>query len=114
MHPLPGECSRGGDLDDLENGADLGLLTLPHELALLQRLENYPETVESAARELAPHHIAYYLRDLAAELHSYYNAQQFLVEDEAVRLARLSLITATRQVLRNGLSLLGVGSPEKM
>ncbi len=104
----------GGDLDDLTQDVDLGLLSLPHELALLQTLENYRETVEIAAREFAPHHIAYYLKDLAGELHSYYNAQQFLVEDEAVKLARLALITATRQVLNNGLSLLGVSSPEKM
>jgi arginyl-tRNA synthetase len=104
----------GGDLDDLSQGIDLTLLSQPHELALLQRLESYGETVENAAHEFAPHHIAYYLKDLAGELHSYYNAQQFLVEDEAVKFARLALITATRQVLRNGLSLLGVSSPEKM
>ncbi len=104
----------GGDPDDLLRGIDLTRLSQPHELALLQRLENYGETVENAAQEFAPHHIAYYLKDLAGELHSYYNAQQFLVEDEALKFARLGLITATRQVLKNGLSLLGVSSPEKM
>ncbi|MDP1896592.1 MAG: DALR anticodon-binding domain-containing protein, partial [Sulfurimicrobium sp.] len=103
----------GGDLNDLAQ-ADLTCLHLPHELALLQRLESYPETLENAAREFAPHYIAYYLKDLAGELHSYYNAQQFLVEDEAIKLARLALITATREVIRNGLTLLGVNSPEKM
>ncbi|MDO9188836.1 MAG: arginine--tRNA ligase, partial [Sulfurimicrobium sp.] len=103
----------GGDLNDLAQ-ADLTCLHLPHELALLQRLEAYPETLENAAREFAPHYIAYYLKDLAGELHSYYNAQQFLVEDEAIKLARLALITATREVIRNGLTLLGVNSPEKM
>lgn len=102
-----------GDVNDLVQ-TDLTCLNLPHELALLQRLESYPETVESAAREFAPHHIAYYLKDLAGELHSYYNAQQFLVEDETIKLARLALITATREVIRNGLTLLGVSSPEKM
>jgi len=102
-----------GDLNDLAQ-ADLTCLSLPHELALLQRLEAYPETLENAAREFAPHQIAYYLKDLAGELHSYYNAQQFLVEDEAVKLARLALITATREVFRSGLKLLGVSSPEKM
>jgi arginyl-tRNA synthetase len=102
-----------GDLNDLAQ-ADLTCLSLPHELALLQRLEAYPETLENAAREFAPHQIAYYLKDLAGELHSYYNAQQFLVEDEAVKLARLALITATREVFRSGLTLLGVSSPEKM
>jgi arginyl-tRNA synthetase len=102
-----------GDVNDLAQ-AGLTCLDLPHELALLQRLEAYPETVENAAREFAPHHIAYYLKDLAGELHSYYNAQQFLVADESVKLARLALITATREVIRNGLTLLGVSSPEKM
>jgi len=104
----------GGNPDDLGKNVDFALLTLPHELALLQRLEAYSETLESAAREFAPHQIAYYLKDLAGELHSYYNAQQFLVEDEGVKFARLALITATRQVLKNGLNLLGVSSPEKM
>lgn len=103
-----------GDVDDLASGNDLSLLNQPHELALLQRLEAYQETLDLAAREFAPHHLAYYLKDLAGDLHSYYNAQQFLVEDESLKLARLSLITATRQVLNNGLSLLGVSSPEKM
>ncbi len=103
----------GGDLNDLAQ-AELACLDLPHELALLQRLEAYPETLENAAREFAPHYIAYYLKDLAGELHSYYNAQQFLVEDETLRLARLALVTATREVIRNGLTLLGVSSPEKM
>jgi arginyl-tRNA synthetase len=104
----------GGDPDDLGQNVDFALLTEPHELVLLQRLEAYGETLESAAREFAPHQIAYYLKDLAGELHSYYNAQQFLVADEGMKFARLALITATRQVLKNGLNLLGVSSPEKM
>ena len=104
----------GGDPADLKDGGDPGLLQSPYELALLQRLGDFPETLENAAREFAPHLIAYYLRELAAELHSYYNAEQFLVEDEALKLARLSLVTAIRQVLRNGLAVLGVGCPEKM
>jgi arginyl-tRNA synthetase len=103
-----------GDIDDLVSGIDLSRLSQSHELALLQRLESYPETLELAAKEFAPHHIAYYLKDLAGDLHSYYNAQQFLVDEEALKFARLALITATRQVLNNGLSLLGVSSPEKM
>jgi arginyl-tRNA synthetase len=103
-----------GDVDDLASGIELSLLSQPHELSLLQRLEGYQETLELAAREFAPHHIAYYLKDLAGDLHSYYNAEQFLVEDAALKLARLALITATRQILSNGLSLLGVSSPEKM
>ena len=103
----------GGDVSTLDD-ADLGPLTTSHELALLQRLAEFPQTVETAALELAPHTIAYYLKDLAGDLHSYYNAQQFLVEDEAVKHARLALVYATRFVLQNGLQLLGVHAPEKM
>jgi arginyl-tRNA synthetase len=94
--------------------ADYSLLQNAYEKALMQRLAEYPETIEAAARELAPHMIAYYLKDLAADLHTYYNAEKFLVEDDALKRARLSLILATRQVLRNGLKLLGVSAPEKM
>lgn len=93
---------------------DLSALSNPHETALLQRLSSYPEVVANAATELAPHTIANYLKELASELHSYYNEYKFLIDDEAVKLARLSLIAATQQVLRNGLDLLGVSAPEKM
>lgn len=103
----------GGDADTLAN-ADLSPLAESHELALLQRLAEFPQTVKNAALELAPHGIAHYLKDLAGDLHSYYNAQQFLVEDEVIRNARLALIHATRFVLKNGLQLLGVSAPEKM
>lgn len=103
----------GGDAGSLAN-ADLGPLTTAHELALLQRLAEFPQVVETAALELAPHIVAYYLKDLAGDLHSYYNAQQFLVEDEAVKHARLALVYATRFVVQNGLQLLGVSAPEKM
>ena len=103
----------GGDIGNLAD-ARLDTLTETHEAALLQRLSEFPEVVQEAARELAPHMVANYLKELAGDLHSYYNAQQFLVDDEAVRLARLALIAATRQVLHNGLQLLGVSAPEKM
>ncbi|MCE5182279.1 MAG: arginine--tRNA ligase [Betaproteobacteria bacterium] len=103
----------GGDAAEL-TGAETGALTGDHELALLNLLGDYPGMVESAARELSPHLIAYYLKDLAGEFHSYYNAEQFLVADNDVRMARLALVTAVRQVLHNGLTLLGVGCPEKM
>lgn len=103
----------GGDASVLAQ-ADTSVLTAAHELALLERLREYPEVIENAARELSPHFLAYYLKDLAAELHSYYNASHFLVADEHLRLARLALIRATQQVLRSGLGLLGVGCPEKM
>jgi arginyl-tRNA synthetase len=103
----------GGDPTRL-TAADTAPLGSTQELALLQRVSDYPETVESAARDLAPHGVAFYLRELAAEFHSYYNSTRVLVEDEPVRLARLALITAVRQVLRNGLALLGVSAPERM
>jgi arginyl-tRNA synthetase len=103
----------GGDAEGLVD-ADLAPLTGKHELALMNRLAEYPGTLEGSAREMAPHLIAYYLKDLAGDLHSYYNAEHFLVADEGVKLARLALITAVRQTLRNGLALLGVSCPEKM
>jgi arginyl-tRNA synthetase len=77
-------------------------------------LGDYPEVIKSACDDLAPHAIAFYLKDLSADLHSYYNAERFLVDDEKLRAARLSLLIATRQVMRNGLALLGVSAPEKM
>jgi len=94
--------------------ANVELLDSNYEMALLLQLIDYPHVIESAAKDLAPHMIAFYLKDLAADFHSYYNASRFLVEDEAVRLARLALIAATAQVMRNGLALLGVTAPEKM
>ncbi len=94
--------------------ADLSPLNTAHEAALMQRLSEYPEIVENAATELAPHVIANYLKELASDLHSYYNEYKFLIDDEAVKLARLSLISATRQVLKNGLDLLGVTAKERM
>jgi arginyl-tRNA synthetase len=89
-------------------------LTEPHEKALIRRLTFYPELLESAARALEPHQLAHYLRELAGDFHTYYNAHTFLVEDANLRNARLNLIAATRQVLENGLRLLGVSAPERM
>lgn len=103
----------GGNLAHLID-ADLSPLNTAHEAALMQRLSEYPETVENAATELAPHVIANYLKELASDLHSYYNEYKFLIDDEAVKLARLSLISATQQVLKNGLYLLGVEAKERM
>jgi arginyl-tRNA synthetase len=105
--------SWGGVERDLLD-ADGCLLREPQERVLLKRLAEFPETVNAAARELSPHVIAYYLKDLAADLHGLYAACQFLVADEALKQARLLLIAATRQVLRSGLALLGVSAPEKM
>ncbi|HEY7986947.1 MAG TPA: arginine--tRNA ligase [Methylophilaceae bacterium] len=103
----------GGDVTTLAT-VDLSTLNTEHELVLLQRLADYPEVIANAALDLAPHVLANYLKDLAADLHSYYNAQQFLVDDETVKLARLALVAATRQVLSSGLKLLGINAPEKM
>ena len=80
----------------------------------MQRLSEYPEIVDNAAREFAPHQVAFYLRELAGEFHGYYNATRLLVPDEPLKVARLALAVAVRQVLRNGLALLGVSAPEKM
>ncbi len=103
----------GGDIETLKS-ADLNPLQASHEAALMQRLSEFPEVVHNAGEELAPHIVANYLKDLASDLHSYYNAQQFLVDDEALKLARMALISVTQQVLQNGLQLLGVSAPSKM
>jgi arginyl-tRNA synthetase len=93
---------------------DLTPLTNAREQTLLNRLAQFPDLLAEAADELAPHQVAYYLKDLAADFHGYYNAERVLVDDEGLRNARLALLLATRQVLRNGLALLGVSAPEKM
>lgn len=103
----------GGNTKSL-TGVDLHPLVSGHEAALMQRLSMFPEVVENAVSELSPHMIANYLRELASDLHSYYNAEQFLVPDEGLKLARLALVSATQRVLKNGLHLLGVSAPEKM
>jgi arginyl-tRNA synthetase len=103
----------GGEASSLGD-APLERLGGEREAALMQRLGEFPEVVASAARELAPHAVAFYLRSLAGEFHSYYNAERILVEDEATRRARLALCAAVRQVLANGLALLGVSAPERM
>ena len=102
-----------GDVATL-NLADLSLLDSTHEAALMQRLSEFPEVVSNAATELAPHMIATYLKDCASDLHSYYNETKFLVDDVPTKMARLALIAATQQVLKNGLDLLGVSAPQKM
>jgi arginyl-tRNA synthetase len=81
---------------------------------LLRRLAEYSDVLSEAAKDLAPHAIAFYLRDLASDFHTFYNADRVLVDDEPLRLARLALLLATKQVLANGLAVLGVSAPEKM
>jgi arginyl-tRNA synthetase len=100
---------------DLEQGlAELARLDNEHEQILLTELSRYPEIVEAAAANLEPHLLAGWLRELANAFHTYYNSHQFLVEDAALRNARLALVVATRQVLKNGLDLLGLSAPESM
>ncbi|WP_028357302.1 arginine--tRNA ligase [Brackiella oedipodis] len=94
--------------------ADLSLLTANSEINLLKRLAELPSLIQTAAQELAPHHIAFWLLDCAADFHAWYNDQRIIVEDDALRLARLALADASRQVLANGLNLLGVSAPEQM
>ncbi len=94
--------------------ANAAPLLAPTEFALMQRLAEYPETLARAATELAPHHVAFWLRDCAADFHAWYNAERVLVDDKELKLARLQLAQATRQVLANGLALLGVSAPERM
>lgn len=104
----------GGDQAALDQVTDLSGLVAPREAALLAKLAEYPEMLEHALQELGPHQVAFYLRDLSGELHSYYNAERVLVDDKALMMARLALMSATRQVLRNGLALIGVSAPQRM
>ena len=95
--------------------ADVSLLSAPSEIALMLKLGDYPEMLARAAADLAPHDVAFYLRDVAGAFHSYYAAERFLVDDNAeLTRARLALLAATRQVLRNALAVLGVSAPDKM
>jgi len=102
------------DAIDRVAGADLALLTSPYEDALLRRLDDYPAEVAQAAREFAPHRLTAWLKDLSQEFHSYYNAERFLVDDAALKQARLALVVATGQAIRNGLALLGIAAPLEM
>ena len=99
---------------DGDGRANLMLLTEPQERALIRSLSRYPEVVELAANNRAPQHMVHYLRDLANDFHTYYNAHVFIVDDDELRDARLALITAARTVIRNGLKILGVSAPETM
>ncbi len=103
----------GGDATSLKS-ADLSPLTSPQAQALMLLLAKYPDMLTNAASGFAPHDVAFYLRELAACYHSYYDAERILVDDEAVKLARLGLVAATAQVLHNGLAVLGVSAPRKM
>ena len=103
----------GGDVASLKT-ADLSPLTSPQAQALMLQLAKYPDMLSSAAFDFAPHDVTFYLRDLAACYHSYYDAERILVDDVVVKTARLALVAATAQVLQNGLAVLGVSAPVKM
>lgn len=114
-------CSVFRNLEDMDQrhnveigNVALDLLTEDHEMQLMRNISRFTETIESSARLRSPHMMAHYLHSLATDLHSYYNAHQFLVKDENMRNARLNLIQATGIVLRKGLGLLGVSAPEEM
>ena len=106
-------AASGGEKETLKS-ADLSPLTSPQALALMLQLAKYPEMLTSAALDFAPHDVTFYLRDLASCYHSYYDAERILVDDVQVKIARLALVAATAQVIRNGLAVLGVSAPEKM
>ena len=105
---------KGFSWDEANGRESLALLTEPQEKALMTSLSRYPEVIELSANNLAPQHLVHYLRDLANDFHTYYNAHVFIVDDDALRDARLALCTATRHVIANGLEILGVSAPDTM
>ena len=111
---LAQRAARGFAFDREEGLAQIALLTSAPELAVLQELARYPEVIESCALNRAPHGLVHYLRELANAFHTYYNAEQFIVADAQLRNARLALVIAVQQVVKNGLALLGVAAPDSM
>ena len=105
--------SWGGNPTTLQD-VDLSALESPVAQALMLLLARYPDMLAAAAKNFAPHDVTFYLRELAASYHSYYDAERILVDDESVKKARLALVAATARVLQNGLSILGVSAPSKM
>jgi len=103
----------GGNINSLSNNHPYSYDSLL-EKKLIKKISEFPELIETASKDLAPHQIANYLKECAAEFHSYYNDSKFLVKDELIMLGRLSLIYATQQILKNGLSLLGISAPDSM
>jgi arginyl-tRNA synthetase len=103
----------GGDVASLSS-VDLSSLEAPQAQTLMLQLAKYPEMLTAAAKDFAPHDVTFYLRELAANLHSYYDAERVLVDDETLKKARLALVAACAQVLHNGLAILGVSAPSKM
>ena len=109
------QCTeKGFSFDQTQGLAHLTRLTEGHEQAVLTAMARYPDVIENAAKQYEPHQLTQYLRELANEFHTYYNAHQFLVDDDALRNARLTLTVAVRQIIANGLQILGVSAPESM
>ncbi len=108
------QWAEGGGAQASLSGADLTLLAAPSEAALMLRLAEFPAMLANAAAGLAPHDTTFYLRDLAGAFHSYYGAERFLVDDRELARARIALLVATRQVIRNALAVLGVSAPDRM
>jgi arginyl-tRNA synthetase len=106
--------AQSGEVEQAIAQADTRLLTAPTEFALMQRLSGLPDVIRLATQELSPHHVAFWLRDLAADFHAWYNAERVLVDDVDLKRARLRLAGATRQVIANGLALLGVSAPQRL
>jgi len=107
-------AERGVSWNAADAAGAVARLSEAHEKALLTLLNRYPELLQEVAAQLTPHAVTYYLRDVADAFHSYYNVHQFLIDDVELRNARLALVAATGQVLKNGLALLGVSAPDKM
>jgi arginyl-tRNA synthetase len=107
------QSQHAADAHDADD-AELALLCAPSEAALMRTLSRFPDVLARAADEFAPHDLAFYLRDVAASFHSYYAAERFLVDDRALARARMALLAATRQVLRNGFAVLGISAPASM
>jgi arginyl-tRNA synthetase len=107
-------ASKELEFDSRQGLANLALLSTSQEAAVLTAIDRYPEVIATAGANRAPHVLVHYLRELSNTFHTWYNAEQFIVEDAATRNARLALALATRQVIRNGLALLGVSAPEVM
>jgi arginyl-tRNA synthetase len=107
-------AAKGYQYDAQVGMANLATLVSPHETTLLTMLGKYPEVIQLAAANRAPHTLVHFLRELAQAFHTWYNAEQFIVEDAALRNARIALALASQQVVKNGLALLGVSAPETM
>jgi len=108
------QCAERGMVPGAGPDAALEALVEPEPIALMRTLAKYPEVLANAAQALEPHQLAGYLREVATQLHAFYNVHTFLVDDDGVRGARLSLAVATRAVLADGLALLGVSAPDSM